>query len=201
MGTQEKTRQLCATEQATTSPNPAMEYVPATDIPTPTASPRATPFAPTPRPFSAFSEYMAGEGFTTVTLTIYYLSVGTASYSEVSETALINGYHDFKMTVSWRRLMRYYRRIMEISKITLQEATEIGEVDARICLIYTADDGTEVLRITFWDTKHNMIVNGVPVQEDPAFYDLFLPFLPASDAAKFEEWRPWGKIEVTDPQE
>jgi len=163
----------------------------------------------TGRPYSEFTDHFElrdpySETLATrvsrLTLTIYYLHVGKNTYAALTEQRLIDESYDFIINVSGRKLSYYTKTFAKIIQTPLQPAEGEGREDVRICMIFREGD-KEILRVTFWDKDRNMLVNGVPMQDNGEFYDLILPFLPEEDARIFREERPWNQIRIQDAPE
>jgi len=131
-----------------------------------------------------FSNYICEGADEGLIITIYYKDVPENVSALISEEELISGAYNFKFTTCW--IDSNEPIITRISRATLYAPEEEGEMDVRICLIFVTNAGTEILRVSMWDTRHNMIVNGTTVQANPVFYDLVVLLLEGEDADIFE---------------
>ena len=144
------------------------------------------------KPFSAFVDYVETNGGDNLSLSIYYFSADAQTYGAISEKRLINQSYELKINIPRFERQFYEDLLVLASQATLEPATEEGYEDVRVCLIIETNRGVELLRVTMWDSEHNMIVNGVAVKEVPEFIDLVAQLLPSYEADILRNWRPWG---------
>ena len=135
-----------------------------------------------------FSQVIEHEGLNDFSLTIYYLELTILTQMPVTEFDLIDGLHDYKITIPGYRLQDYADIFRQIDNAPFIPVEEESHMDARVLYVFENPDGKEVLRVSMWGRNRSMFVNGNQVEEESIFYDVIMPFLPEHIAQELQAW-------------
>lgn len=118
-----------------------------------------------------------------LSLTIYYMNPYILTNIPVSERDLVEKYFEYKITISGQRLREHFNLLEQVANATLTPAEQESGVNARLYYVFETKENRKILSVCMWGKGKKLIVNGLWVEVNDAFYDVVLPFLPV-DAAE-----------------
>lgn len=130
-----------------------------------------------------FSELIEHRNLNDLSLTIYYMNPLYLTRYPISDTDLIDGKFDYKVTIRGRRLDEHIDLLNQLNSITLIPVEHKSYLNARLCYVFETKKDGKILTVSMWGKNNSIFVNGCEVKENNVFYDVVMPFLP-EDAIK-----------------
>lgn len=118
-----------------------------------------------------------------LSLTIYYLSPFVLLRHPLSDTQLMNGAYEHKVTISSSKLKEHTDLLNQINKATLKPVVFKSYQDTRLIYVFETMKGDRILSVSMQAGYGYMYVNRREVKVDKLFYEVVMPFLP-DDAVK-----------------
>ena len=151
------------------------------------------------------SKLVENERFEDLSLTIYYMNPFLFTALPIRVCDIVRDCYDYKTVVGGDKLEKHVILLTQIGEcdfITVEMVEHDYYIDARLHYVFKSRRNGELLNVTMWgydkkDYTQYVIVNGVAVEPDDAFYDLVMPFLPENAAKDLENYIMWIRREWT----
>jgi len=135
--------------------------------------------------FDTYSSMLEEGRVDELKLKIYYISEEVFFCAPLSVDKLIHSSYTQMIVVEGEELKSHIDLLKDLKAEALTPVREESYLDARLCYIFETMDGEKVLEVASYGSpkgnknlkgKHDVFVNGIPVEHNDILYEVIKPF-------------------------
>ena len=141
------------------------------------------------RAINNFSKIIEQGKLGEITLTIYHTDALTPFPSTIDalirrSTSSTSG--TYKIVIDGSHLEEHADIFKQLTIDAIVPVDKKSRIDARLYYIFEDKNNNKIFDVARWGRKNSIYINGIEVEENPAFYSIIIPFLPERKATHYQ---------------